>query len=291
MISLYNETKSEWALEKIKGSSVRFIKTKERREPLSDRVSRRIVSIITYSQLFQDIEKMNEKLAGLKLTKQPVLLSEKSTSIVFNNKEFKPIINERVHNSKNILLSSLFLGGKKVINVRNVNTFFLEFFMISAEFSFIASFNKPDAVLYVDLLDKKTNKVTEYKFSQKDGRIVVETRDRDARINEDNNHVIRVFRPARPTSTILVHEKDRNEFEKLTHLSGYNVVEYTNLSETMKALAAQNYKAVTLYSKSILNQETEEEQERYAIVTSQLTQAFQVVYKLHKCGRIHKIKY
>jgi hypothetical protein len=291
MITLYNETKVAWGLDTVNGSVIRLSKSKEVRND-SDLSRKRTISIITYTPLFEKIEELRTALIGARMTGSPAVLTNKSTAIIFNNKEFKPFVTERNYNLKNILLGSLFLGGKKIINVRNDHTFLLEFFMLGAEFSFIASFNNEAATITIDLLDQKTNTVTQYRFTQIDGKIVVKTTDRVATDKEKgSNFRVRIFRPSRPTNVILVHPKDAEHLEQTIDTTKHQVVVYQNLDAEIENLASQNYKAITMFAKSKYGQETHAEKKRNDYVTKKLKARFQTVFKLHLEGKIDKAKF
>jgi hypothetical protein len=291
MITLYNETKASWGIENVNGSVIRLAKTKEKRNAEGPS-KKRTISIITYTPLFEKLEELKTQLLKSKMTQSPVVLTGKSTAVIFNNKEFKPFVTERNYNLKNILLGSLFLEGKKIINVRNDHTFLLEFFMLGAEFSFIASFNSDAALLSIDLLDQKTNMITQYKFTQENGQIIVKTTDRAATEKEKgSNFRVRVFRPSRPTNVILVHPKDKAELESTIDTSKHQIVEYTDLEKEMETLVTQNFKAVTLFAKSKFREETDIEKKRYDRVVKKLSTRFQTVFKLHLEGKVDKVKY
>lgn len=293
MISIYNETKAGWGIEKVNDSVVRFTKTKERRED-NRKPQKRVVSIISYTSFFDSLEKLRSTLAGLKQTEKPVPISntDKETAVVFNNKEFKPFIAERKYNHKNILLGSIFLGGRKIINVKNDNTFLLEYFILGAEFSFITSFNNEASVLTIDLLDEKTNEVTRYKFSQEAGHIVLKTSTKAyVAPAEERPLNLRIFRPSKPTNLILVHPKDKESLDAIINPAHHTVHVYEKLDDAIKELAAQNYKAVTVYAKCDMGKETATEKQRYDFVVNRLLRRFQTVYKLHQDKKVDKVKF
>jgi hypothetical protein len=292
MISIYNETKGTWGMDTLNdGTVIRFLKSKERSID-NGKTKKRTISVITYTPLFDNMDQLKSTLANAKVTKEPVVLTEKGTAVIFNNKEFKPIINPRTNNLKDILFGSLFLGGKKIIGVKNDHTFLLEFFILGAEFSFISSFNSDGASFEVYLLNEPTNEVITYRFVSNEGKIEITRSERAATdADKKTNSRLKVFRPARPTNVILVHPKDREELNKTVDTTHYQVVEYTNLEEATTSLVKQNYKAVTLFAKSKFREETDVERKRYAIVIDKLTRKFQTVFKLYIGGKVDKVKF
>lgn len=295
MITLYNETKGAWEIEKMNDSVIRLSKTKEFTK-LEDNDGnpkrKRTISILTYAPIFNDMNETKTTLYNARMTAAPMVLTNKPSAVIFNNKEFKPFVTERNYNLKNVLIGSLFLGGKKIINVRNDHTFLLEFFVLGAEFSFITSFNNEGAMLSIDLLDEKTGMVTKCRFSQVDGKIIVNktehfATDRDKR----SDFQIKIFRPSRPTNLILVHPKDVKALEQTIDTSKHKVVVYEKIDQVLGTLTDQHYKAVTLFAKSKFKNETADEEKRYAYVIKKLKTRFQTVFKLHADGKVQKVKY
>lgn len=291
MISIYNETKNAWKINELSEYVIRFMKTKQR--TLEDGSTRkRLISVISYTRLFEDKQKLNQQLAKAKLTDVPVVLTDKQTGIIFNNKEFKPIITGDNKFNKNILFGSIFLKGRKIINVRNDSTFLLEFFMFGAEFSFITSFNTKDASFGIILLDERTNVVTEYEITQVDGKFVVETSERA--VEEDDlksNFRVRVFRPSRPTNVILAFEDEIPYIP--VDLERYRIIPITHegLDAVIKDLVDRNFKAVTLYVNTAFRKESEEERKKYGRVIGKLKPKFQTVFKMHTGGKIDKVQF
>lgn len=291
MIYIYNETKAAWGSESINNSVLRLTKTKTRANQQGTE-KKRSIGVISYAQLFENVAGLKKTFDSLKMTQEPVVISDKSTSIMFNHKEFKPVIVERTQNIKNVLLGSIFLQGKKIINVRNDHTFLLEFFMLGAEFSFITSFNKENSQMTVDLLEEATGVITQYKFQQVNGQVVVSTTERQATEKEKSfTYRVKSFRPSRPTQAILVHEYDLAELSKTIDGERHHIVVYQNLEEAMAGLVAQNYKAVTLFVKAKFRGETEIEKKRYEVVTKKLCSRFKTVFKVHVDGKVDKVQY
>jgi len=292
MISVYNETKLCWNIDAINTSVIRLSKSKEVRDNKVT-IKKKSINIIMYRQLIKQIDEFNSFIAKTRQTSYPVTIANSTTAVIFNDKEFKPFVTERNYNLKNILLGSLFLEGKKVINVINNNTFMLEFFLLGAEFSFITSFNSPSASLRIDLLDQKTNVITQYEFFQSNtGNIELNITTRPAiEAERTTKYRVRSFRPSKPTKLILVHYKDIEALDEVVDTSKHTIVCYTNLEESVAALVKDNYKAITLFSKSKMRAETPEEKRRYDYVTRHLNKRFQTVFKLHIDGKVDKLQY
>lgn len=291
MISIYNESRTPWEVKQLDESVMRITRTKETTSTQAGKqVSKsRKLNLIAYSRIFNKDIKLQEVLNKAVHQKDLLHIEGTDTTIVFNRKEFKPFITERAKSEKDVLLASIFLRGRRILKVRNKNTFLLEFFMLGAEFSFAASFNMPDAQFSIDLLDTRTNKVNVYTFSKKDGgALTVTITERDV-TEADVQTRIRVFRPARPTHLVLVSAEDLEKAKKHVTTEQYNIVtiDPAKLAEEVKPLLAQNYKAVTLFCDT----PTRVQAQRYTKSINTLKPLFDTVFALHNDGKIDKVQY
>lgn len=294
MISVYNETKTTWGFETINDSVLRLMKRKTRKNVETGKVTNRAISIIAYTQIFGDLDALRARLSKIRMSEHPSALSYKSTTIVFNRKEFKPFISERDTNQKHVLLGSLFLKGRKVVSVKNNDTFLLEYFIMGGEFSFIVSLNRPTANFVVELLNEKQNKLVTYKFfvNEAKNRISLEKSEQPVEEGKEYGDIrLRPFRPSRPTHLVFADVKDTDLAEAL--LSGQHSVRYfdetVSVEDLITAAQAENYKAVTLlYNPATA---TEEEQQKYDHIVSQLLENFITVYKMDKAGEIEKLAF
>lgn len=293
MISVYNETKTTWGFDTINDSVLRLMKRKTRKDSETGKVVKsRVTSIIAYTQIFGDLDALRTRLSKIRMSKHPSALSYKPTTIVFNRKEFKPFISERDTNQKHVLLGSLFLQGRKVVSVKNNETFLLEYFIMGGEFSFIVSLNRPTANFVVELLDQKSNKLITYKFfvDEAKNRITLEKSERPVEEGEEYGDIrLRPFRPSRPTHLVFADVKDTDLAGAL--LSGQHTVRYfdetVSVEDLITAAQAENYKAVTL----LYNPTTEEEQQKFDQIVTQLLENFNTVYKMNKAGEIEKLAF
>lgn len=289
MLSIYNETRTPWEIDTINDSVLRIKKVKTRITGEEEKT--RSVSVIAYAPLFEDLGRLKYLLTTIRESTSPTVISNKESALVFNKKEFKPFIAERGYNFKNILLGSLFLKGKKVLNIKNNGTFLLEFFLHGGELTFITSFNNVSSNMIIDLWDEQAQKIIKYTFFVKNGKFLLHKEEQPStQSNYEASH-IRIFRPSRPTNLILVHPKDLKELKNTVDEQYYNIHVYTNIRDEIKRIKEENYKAVTLFAKSEWNKETEEEKTRYNYLIDILKQEFQVVFKLHKHGKVCKERY
>lgn len=291
MISIYNETRTAWEVTSIDESVMRITRTKQTTSVKDGQkaAKTRRLNLIAYSRIFNKETDFSAILKKAVQQKEVLHIEDTNTTIVFNRKEFKPFITERVQSEKDILLSSIFLRGRRILKVRNKNAFLLEFFMLGAEFSFAASFNMPNAHVSIDLLDTTTNKITVYTFSKKDGgNVTVSTTVRDKN-DQDEQTRIRVFRPARPTHLVLVSAEDAEKAKKHVNTEQYNIVtvDYTKLADEVKPHLAKNYKAVTLFCDVAHRVHAQ----RYTKAINTLKPLFDTVFKLHNDGKIDKVQY
>jgi hypothetical protein len=293
MISVYNETKTAWGFDTINDSVLRLMKRKTRKDAETGKVVKnRAISIIAYTQIFGDLDTLRTRLNKIRMSEHPSALSYKPTTIVFNRKEFKPFISERETNQKHVLLGSLFLQGRKVVSVKNNDTFLLEYFIMGGEFSFIVSLNRPTANFVVELLDQKNNKLVTYKFfvDEAKNRITLEKTEQPVEEGKEYGDIrLRPFRPSRPTHLVFADVKDADLVGAL--LNGQHSVRYfdqtVSVEDLITAAQAENYKAVTL----LYNPTNEEEQQKFDQVVSQLLDNFYTVYKMNKTGEIEKLAY
>lgn len=294
MLSIYNETKTPWDMDVINESVVRISKVKDKLE--NDKVVKsRSVRIISYTQSFDDIEHTKTQVANLIKTKEPIVITDKTTSVIFNRKEFKPFITERSQNNpKDVLFGSIFLGGRKVIRVHNNNTFLLEYFMLSADFSFIASFNRPESILTVELLREETNVLSTYVFFKENNEIKLTCTEKQYEAKEipEVPFKLKSFRPSRPTHVVLVKEKDRILLEDTIDVTQHTVLLLdVDLDKTILSLRNENYKAVTVFSSANMGKEPNVEYRESLSTLQDLGRSFQTVFKLFKDGKIFKSQY
>lgn len=292
MISVYNETKTTWGVKSVNESVVRLIKEKvvENKETNEKQVSS--VSIIAFTQLFGDVETAESRLSKIKFSNFPTVLSYKPTSLVFNRKEFRPFVTERQEPQKQVLLASILLKGRRVISIRNRDSFLLDYFIKGGEFSFTASFNRPTAECVIEFYDESENRVDKYRFFIDSYKNKISLQKSESRLESkfDFKPVkIYPFRPARPTHLVLANSKDADIINILLN-SSYNVKffdETISIDQLIEEAKAENYKAVTLLS----NPSSQEEEEHDKQAISKLVEEFKLVYKMNKSGEITKIKY
>lgn len=294
MISVYNETKTTWGFQTINDSVLRLMKRKTRKDYETGKVVKnRAINIIAYTQIFGDIEALRTRLSKIRLSEHPSALSYKPTTIVFNRKEFKPFISERDKNQKHVLLGSLFLQGRKVVSVKNNETFLLEYFIMGGEFSFIVSLNRPTANFVVELLDQQHNKLITYKFFVNEAKNRIELEKSEQPVEEGKEYGdirLRPFRPSRPTHLVFADVKDADLAGAL--LSYQHNVRYfddtiSSVEDLIAAAQAENYKAVTL----LYNPTVAVDQQRYDQIVSLLLSKFSTVYKMNKAGEIEKLAF
>ena len=154
MISIYNETKTPWGLKVIDNKVNCFFKEKtytKKDENLTKKIKNSI-HILAYSTLFENQPDMTKLVSMSK----PEVISDKNTTIIFSKKDFNPFITEKAEPVKDIVLISIPLYGRKVVNISNENIFILEGFILSGELNLIASINDKSKKLGITLFDGKS---------------------------------------------------------------------------------------------------------------------------------------
>lgn len=301
MISIYNETKTPWLLYKNGDTDVvKISKLKERVHSVTKETKRRSLTCITYASLFDDISRTSDIMKTITQSKTITPIVDKKTAIIFNRKELKPFISERGEGiEKDILFASIFLAGRKVVHIRNNDAFFLDYFMLNSDFSFIASFNRPDAYLTIDLLDEAQDKVFTYVFTKENGtmKTTIFTRKKDED-KDSTDFKIRTFRPSKPTYTIITSKSDDNDALNTILKPDAHYVLHAGISETgdvlpdvVEKLKEEKYRAVTLFVNKPFELSEELDSEEIESIINVLKQQFYIVYKLYADNKIKKIKF
>lgn len=295
MITVYNETTNPWRIERNIEGSVTTIKRSRNKQNSEGITIRRTLSVLSFiSALGEGLDKTADKCASITKTKEPVTLTDAHTSLVFNNKQFRPLILEAHERRKDIFLASFFLKGKKVISVHTEKAFLLDYYFIGGELSISGTFNEIGARITVTLLDKTNNKLVNYTFIQEEDRVrkvideKVVTEDDDLKVN------IKVFRPSTPTYLILAQEDEKEVIESTIlkqRSHHHSVVIYGDFKQAVANAKVQHFKAATLFVNAARVDMTFEQQRALKQQVDLMKENFKVVYVLFKAGNIEKVSY
>lgn len=305
MFSIYNETKNQWTIEKINdsGNVVRFMKRKDAPESRFNnkrkKITRQVISILAYHSIFEDYDQVVEIVKGEVNNDKGVVcpIPTRNTNITFNRKAFRPFVSESAENVKDILLASVRLRGRKIVSMDNHNTFLLESFVYSGEFSFIVSFNNPSSKFTFTLLEEETRELTTYEFSSSEEGIVLNITGGEKLPDDESYDFIAVkrFRPARVTHLVLTLPGDRAKLDELIDPSKHTIVEVTpeTVREVVEDVKSQFFSAVTLFVNSS-SYKYDDAIEAFEDVYGQevnFLHEFKLVYGLFSDRRILKVKY
>lgn len=305
MLLIYNETTIPWKIERVGTDSnvVKFSKHKDifDKDRKKDGIRSQSISMLGYSSIIGMHENVETILSeSISQTEVAEVFNHKST-IIFNKKAFRPFITDATEKTKDLLMVSINIKGQKLVALDNNETFFLEYFMFSGEFSFVASFNSPKAKLNITLLEESTRKVTTYSFFYEDP--TAEELELKVSITSDEMlpkdqpielAVLKRFRPSRPTYTVLVHPTDLSKLKETIDVSYHNIVVVSkeNFAERVKEIKEANYRAVTLFVNHGFSQsKIVELSHKYFFNKKELPKQFNIVFVLHNDGRIYKLKY
>lgn len=290
MITIYNETTTPWKASEVNNGKAILLKKVKERGKEDGTKAHKAIAIIAYKSLFDgDTDKLNKLLGETVHRKNKAAngrISDRITGINFNQKEFKPIIQERNDHDKELVLGSLFLKGKRVINAHNNNAFLLDCYIFGGEFTFILSLNNKDSKFVIDLEDHETKKITEYSFRLgKDNEVVIKITKKEKA--EATQYPVKIFRPARPTYTILAKKNEIPLVEKLVDKTHYSIIEYdeSTFESVVSKLYSDRYRAVTLYTPVWKPDDKEIKH------VEKLKKQFYIVYRIHKNGKIEKVKF
>lgn len=296
MIGIYNNTDSAWSTNVLNEKVTCLFKEKVYERRGQEKPVKRSIHIISYTSLFD--EGLENSIAQVNMT-EPKVITDKNTTIIFSKKDFNPFITERPEHLKDILLLSLDLKGRKIIEISNENIFVLEGFILGGELSLIASLNNQENTLNIKLFDKVNNKIDVYTFGKSEDGFCVKQATEVPTGNEGTaEFMLKKFRPAKPTFTILTYSQDSENLQPLVDANTHNIVEVSkkNMDEVVQSLHEEKYKAVTLFVNS--NEFGDTEKKIYGALLKRLIPfkteksiRFKVVYILLANGKVIKRKF
>jgi len=292
MLFIHNETTTQWGIQELNNPVIRFSKTKTIKTEEKERVVG--MSIIALNRLFPNMEELKKAVAEAVQTEQPVRISDENTSVIFNRKAYQPFVTSRPKNYKDILLATLDIKGKRIIEVYGEKAFLLEYLLGQGEFSFIIALNSLESKYVVKLLDAKKQKVTVYTFGRTEEGVVLEKTVVDAEeTDKDKELRLKKFRPARPTHFVLVHRNDKQSLLEKIDQEQYTVVEFEKktFEDVIKSLKDQNVRAVTYYADAPFGKVEPDVFRKYKSITDKLRKQFQTVFKLHNDGKVAKMQF
>jgi hypothetical protein len=293
MIGIYNETLTNWVAKEYNEKILNFSKAKEYNR--NGKQVRGMVSIGTYSSNFTDVAPIISKLEHLTNMTEVGLVSNITTSVMFNRKDYSPFIINKDISPKDILLISLDLKAKKIVEISSENVFLLEGFLMGGELSIIATLNNKQSTLNVKLLDSDRDKVVTYTFSvdPEKNKFYVDLDEMKADCKpEDIQFKLKRFRPAKPTYAIITHTKDTQKLKSIVDPEKHYIVEITkqNIDSVIEKLAGEEkYKAVTLFLNT--DEVTDTTRRMYGSIITKLQEQFRIYYEMLNTNKIIKAKY
>lgn len=257
MISVYNEMKKPWLIKDRKPGSKVIQLAKTRQLLPTDEypeAKKRSTSTLFASSLFKNDLDLTSDLLKCSGMDTVVRISEEKTSIVFNKKALRPYVchlNENSY-SRDILLASIWLGGRDLIYKDTVDAYLLDYMITGGEISFTLAFREEGLIRLV-FLDREAKRIYEKEFRNVNGDITVSTVERDAEPAEVEADRVQLkkYRPHYPSYVILTKPEDRSALTR-TNIKPFkhNIVEFTNqnITEVLEELRGLRYRAITLFT-------------------------------------------
>jgi len=308
MIILFNESTRSWSNNELNDKTGAFFKRKD--SPVFD--------MHCFIRAMKHLIPSNDVLSKLIKMKEPVILNNALTSLIYGKKDFNPFIieNKRVDNNTDIVLVTLNIGKRMLVNISKDFICLLENYSLDGELTFIAALNNKDKPLEIRIYDKHTksdmiytfsivennvggitevngeeievtNKVRELLFSKK----IVESKNGD----KYTPFIVSNFRPNRPTHTIFTLRSEKNQLHQLhskySNETAFNIVEFNNmeLPSIIEKIKGERFSAVTLFIDSeYLNNRAKK---FYSKALSQLEHNFKLFFIMLNNGKILKLKY
>ena len=294
MIGIYNERRNNWEATKV-NDKVHCLFTSRETEKDNKKV-KQSAHIIVYDSIFNNASQSLQELATkaeYSNMKDLATISDKNSTIVFSKKDYNPFVSEKSQQLKDILLISIRLQGRRVIDISNDNTFILDGYIMGGELSLIASLNNFENSLSIKLLSEATGDVTVYTFGRNEDNklsMTVDNRKADDAEKAQEKLKIKKFRPSRPTHAIVVYKKDLEQLQQVVDTKNHNVVEISkqNMEQVIEELKSQNYKAVTLFVNA--DEITGVTKKIYGAAMVKFNKEFKTYYELLNTKRVRKVK-
>lgn len=303
MIGIYNETTEKLDIKNLNGKVSRLGKTKVYNRFGKDTF--RSVGLVVNNGVFKDkIDEVDQLLSKEYCNMFDVsTLSDINTAVIFSQKDNNPYVAvaKRTTGVKDVLLISLRLQGKKIIDVYGVNCFNLEGYVWGGELTVIASLNNFDKELLIKLFDNETNEMVVYTFGRNEKECRFELDISRTEVSGEEltkcksiSFRFNKFRPARPTHTVLVYGKDREQLSKIVNMDDnrHNIVVISkscDINQAIKDLASNNVSAVTLF----VNTDKIEDIDKkiYGDAMLNLQSNFKTYFEMLRNGSIIKVQY
>lgn len=296
MLSIYNESKHAWDANEVSERVFRIQRSRtitRKSDPTGQPVTQ-VISIIGHAQIYGDVTEVNKKITSLTETKETTLVSDNFSSVIFNKKAFRPFIISQGKYAKDIVLGTIALNGRRIVDMSIQSAFLMEHMIFAGEFSFIASLNAPNAKFDFKIFDDQTKTIQCYHFYKNENGIICgEVTEEDA-ADHVGSTKIRKFRPSSPTYVILVQKEAIDILKKLVTPEYHNIIEIDkhNFDDVVKNLKNENYKAVTLFNNiSSTDNSNIDKIQSSKKKTDSLVKSFQTVYGMFNDGRIRKIRF
>lgn len=301
MITIYNESAEPWNLSPLSSTDlVSISRTKDlsprRMSNPEEKIKNKSISIASYASMFSPIEDYQGLMKDAVSGNIKNIELETENHISFNRKTLRPFILDSKTKKKDILLCSIQVRGRKLINISSQDTYLLEYYLFSGEFSFIATFNSPRSVFSISLLDSDTGTITEYTFRYTEAydSIYADVTTYPAEDGKDYGlHKIRRFRPNRPTHLILVLPEETEELYKIIDKTYHEVVEINDetFESVVDKLKSEYYRAVTIFTNNKYGfRSAKDANDNYVGLCKKIESSFSIVYRLYGDKKVIKLR-
>jgi hypothetical protein len=284
-IYLLNEMRKPWTLEEPFGKRMGNLVCKSLKS--KNGAPQKTLNVTVTEQLFNHINK--EALAGAVGGSDLVEISPvENTSVIFARKSFRPYAATVTNSFKHILMGSIFLGGKKIIDVKSRDSFFLDYYVGHAELAFFGTLSQENSYISILLWDENLKKTIRYKFLTVNGKIVLHRTENDVKGVKPESSLIKKFRPKKPTSLVFVHKSEEAKLKEVITPEQHiiKVVDKKTFAQAYETSLSEGYSAATLF---VGSKQGVEFDKKYNYNLGKLKEKFRVLNVIHVDGKVSRI--
>jgi len=252
MISMFNNTKTTWAVEPMRNETMSKIKFTKK---MGDDKTKSFELVTNKSIAF------NDKFTTMKNMTEPVTVATENTEVRFLKKTSAPMIVPNINEKfkRDILLISVTMYGQVLKSIGGKNSYVLNYMIAKGELIMAVSINGGDNDDFSFVLhNTEDHTETTYVFAKdlENGDYVM-TKGTHKSEEEITAPVFKIkkFRPNQPTHLICADIKDKKKLESMPKIKPdkFDIIYAKDSVEAIKHLESKltdGYKAVTVFGAS-----------------------------------------